>query len=150
MKYVLFQNDKIVALAPSSPFTGTPKLKEFPGIKYNRVEDSWDWKTMEQVEKIAAEISAITGTVYIAADSGSGVSPRFDIIKPPKIGDEVSYGFNGDYYPCGTIARITRGGMVVTTTGKKFNRRKQSAAWVMVGGTWSLAQGHISEQNPHF
>jgi hypothetical protein len=150
MKYVLFQNDRVVALAPSSPWTGTPQLKKFDGIEYNRVEDRWDWKTMEHAERIAMFVTAVTGRDHIAVDNGAHVSPRFDIVEPPKVGEAVSYAFNGDYYPCGTIERITKGGMVVTTEGKKFNRKGLSGSWIMVGGTWGLVKGHISEQNPHF
>lgn len=150
MIYALFKGTRFVAISNVSPYTGTPKLKEFQGIDYDRVQDRHDWKSYEEVQALAMFITASMGTDYIGIDNGEYVSPRFDIIQPPKIGDEVSYTFNGDYYLCGTIERITKGGMIITSTGKRFNHRGLSGAWVMVGGTWSMVQGHHSELNPSF
>ena len=150
MRHVLFNGSLPVALAPSNPFTGTSKLKEFPGITYDRVESRWDWKSMEYVEGLAMRITAFTGKSFIAVDNGECVSPRYDIMELPKVGDEVSYGFNGDYYPDGKIVSITKKFMIKTSTGNTYRRRRQSGAWLQPGGTWGLCQGHISEQNPHF
>jgi hypothetical protein len=156
MFHVLFNGNLIVGVTTESPFTGTPKLKDLfdpktgAKIVYDRVEDRWDWKTMDRVRELAAKLTAITGKTYLPADAGSAVSPRYDVFQPPAIGDDVSYGFNGDYYPCGKIVRITKGWRITTSEGKVFNRRKESAGWRMVGGTWSLVQGTHYEQNPSF
>jgi hypothetical protein len=66
------------------------------------------------------------------------------------MGDEVSYAFNGDYTPCGVVVKITKGFRITTSTGRVFNRSKKSAGWMMVGGTYRLVGGHISERNPSF
>jgi hypothetical protein len=150
MIYALFKGTRFVTISTESPYNGTPELKYFPGVDYDRAESRHDWASYEEVQALAMFVTVTEGTDYIGIDNGNHVSPRFDIIEPPKINDEVSYAFNGDCYPCGTIERITKGGMVITSTGKRFNRRKLSGAWIMVGGTWSLVQGHHSEQNPSF
>lgn len=109
-----------------------------------------DWKGMEEVEALAAQASELTGDLYIGVDSGNGVYPRFDIIKAPAIGDDVSYGFNGDYYPCGKIEAISASlRRIQTSDGSTFYRRKQSAAWVK-DGIWSMVPGVIDRRNPSF
>ena len=109
-----------------------------------------DWKSFEQVEQIAAGLTKLIGDVYLAVDQGSSTWPRYDVMKAPKVGDKVSYAFNGDYYPDGEIVGITNGWRITTSTGNKYNRRKNSGSWRKIGGTWSLVQGHINERNPHF
>lgn len=114
-------------------------------------QNRWDWMSLEEVQRLAMYITAMIGEVYIGTDAGSCVSPRFDIQRMPKVGDEVSYSFNGDTYHCGTIVRITKNQMVLTSEGKKFNRRGLSGSWKMIGsGGWNLISGHHYEQNPHF
>jgi hypothetical protein len=87
-----------------------------------------------------------------------------------KIGDPVSYGFNGDWYPDGTVARITKK-FLTTTNGHKYslttykdrelikNEEGRCIDAVDViregfrsvnGGTWALCHGHIREWNPEF
>jgi hypothetical protein len=87
-----------------------------------------------------------------------------------KVGDAVSYGFNGDWYPDGEVARITKN-FLITTTGNKYhiysfiyrklikdsNGRTVDSEDVMKdgfksvnGGTWKLAKGVIREWNPEF
>lgn len=112
-------------------------------------QNRWDWKDMETVERLARYVTAMKGKPYLAADRGTSTSPRYDVIEAPCVGDPVSYGFNGDYYPCGTITKITKGWRVTTSEGKVFNRRKDSSSWRMVGGTWGMVAGHIDERNPH-
>jgi len=109
-----------------------------------------DWD-METSEKIAEHMTAKTGEVHVAVDKGNGCWPRHDVIRAPAVGDEVSYGFNGDYYPCGVITAVSKTLQKVTTdTGAVFRRRKQSASWMKPGGTWSLVQGHHRRWNPEF
>ncbi len=149
-KYVLFNKGQPVHVTDVSPYTGTPKLKEFAGVEYDQAKNSHDYTSFEEVEELAEKVTALTGELHLPYDIGANCYPRFGIFTPPKVGDKVSYAFNGDYYPCGEITRITKGWRITTSTGKVFNRRKNTAAWVMVGGTWSLVSGHISEQNPSF
>jgi hypothetical protein len=118
--------------------------------------DGSGWMTRHDIESVehAAEIAEsaqkATGKTYLAVDSGKGVWPRFDVIEAPEVGEPVSYGFNGDYYPCGHIKSISANfRLIVTTAGQKFYRRRQSANWVH-GKIWSLVDGHRSELNPSF
>ena len=114
------------------------------------IQSRWDWMTFEQVERIAAELTEVTGTLYLPTDSGEWVSPRYDIVEAPKVGDKVSYSFNGDTYPDGEIVKITANNRFIwTSTGKKYLRRKLSGSWVN-GRTWTLVNGHRHELNPHF
>lgn len=109
-------------------------------------ECRWDWKTFEA----AQEVATVLGADYIATDSGPNVSPRYDVVRIPQVGDEVSGAFNGDSYPEGKIVSVSKSLRVITTdTGKKFYRIRQTSAW-RADRTWSLTRGHISTQNPSF
>ena len=114
------------------------------------IQSRWDWKTFEQVSDIASMLNANEdGNTYIATDSGAHCSPQFDVVVAPKVGEEVSKGFNGDYYPCGYIKSISKTmKRIETTTGEAFYRHRQSGNWN--NGTFSLIPGHIDERNPHF
>ena len=68
----------------------------------------------------------------------------------PNINDLVSFAFNGDYYPCGQVAKISKNYKIITTTdGQKFYRQGDANRWLMAK-TWSLVKGHIERQNPEF
>ncbi len=124
--------------------------EEAKQLGYVNVQNRWDWNTMQAAEDVALLLNLHSDEKYIAVDSGSGVSPRYDVVRMPQVGDDVSYGFNGDYYPCGKIASISKTLKKITTTeGKEFYRRRQTGSWVM-NGTWSLVRGIHNEQNPHF
>lgn len=111
-----------------------------------KVENRNDWHTFEAAKEVAAAL----GPKYVATDAGGGVSPRYDVQELPQIGDKVSYAFNGDYYPCGVIASISKSLKVITTDeGHKFYRKRETGCW-KYDGTWSLVQGHISRLNPEF
>ena len=150
MLYFLMNNGKVVHVTSESPYTGTPKLKEFPGITYDEVADRWDWKSLDEVKSLAQQATELTGEVHLGVDHGDGVSPRFDVIAAPKIGNKVSKGFNGDYYPCGEIVKITPSWQVTTSTGEKFRRVKESGGWRQTGRSSWMVDGHIDERNPHF
>ena len=91
------------------------------------------------------------GDHYLAVDGGEWISPRYDVVVAPKIGEEVSYAFNGDYYPDGTIVSMSESfKRVVTSTGNVYYRRKLTGTWKMTGGTWGMVHGHINERNPSF
>lgn len=109
-----------------------------------------DFTSIGPAEVVAQDATALTGDVYLATDTPN-TSPRFDVIRAPKVGDEVSYAFNGDYYPDGKIVRVSKSMRVVKTdTGHTYYRRGKTAAWVQTGGTWVLVQGHVSRRNPSF
>lgn len=82
------------------------------------------------------------------------------------VGDDVSYGFNGDWYPAGKVARITKK-YLTTERGQRFYLKEFKSRvydqttfdyvdvlkeyFVSVGnGTWTLVKGIKQEQNPHF
>lgn len=82
-----------------------------------------------------------------------------------KVGDDVSYGFNGDWYYAGKVTRITKK-FLFTDQGNKFSLTVKEL-WTKIneheyadvptevfrsigGGTWALAKGRIEEKNPHF
>lgn len=105
-----------------------------------------DFETLEDAQAIADEL----GDAYLATDAGRCCSPRFDVQHKPQVGDKVSYGFNGDYYPCGEIASISKTlKKITTTTGDSFYRLRQTGSWKM-NKTWSLVSGHHDVRNPSF
>lgn len=110
----------------------------------------WDWKSYEMVVTLAKYVTAMTGNVFLPIDQGEHRGPRFDVMRAPAVGDEVSYGFNGDYYPDGTITKISKTWIITTSTGKTYRRRDQTSGWYQPGGTWRLVAGHVDERNPHF
>ncbi|AGN30063.1 hypothetical protein VPFG_00060 [Vibrio phage nt-1] len=113
------------------------------------VQSRWDWDC-DTIEQVAEVCKMIDDERYMVTDAGAGCSPRFDIIEKPQVGDEVSYAFNGDYYPDGEIAKISKTmKMITTTTGKKYYRKQLTGRWVNAG-TWTLVQGHVSKLNEEF
>lgn len=83
-----------------------------------------------------------------------------------KVGDDVSYGFNGDWYYDGKVTRITKKYLTVNSGNKYYLHLYKDRKWcdeaedyvdVMreifqsVGhGTWTLCKGVHRAQNPHF
>lgn len=109
-------------------------------------ECRWNWKTFEEAQEVAQAL----GSAYVACDAGANVSPRYDVRELPRVGDKVSYAFNGDSYPCGVIKSISKSlKLIVTDRGDKFYRVRQTGSW-RKDGTWSLVAGHVSERNPEF
>lgn len=112
-----------------------------------------DFKTFTRAQEIAAQCNELAdGETYIATDAGPWCSPQFDVIAAPKVGAEVSYSFNGDYYPCGKIVSVGKGEKMIvkTDTGATFYRRKLTGTWLKTGGTWMLVAGHHTDKNPSF
>lgn len=90
-----------------------------------------------------------------------------DLIKHTfAVGDDVSYGFNGDWYYAGKVAKITKK-FLTTDRGRKFylkeyrTREYDTTTFEYVdarkeyfvsvgGGTWTLTKGVVEEMNPHF
>lgn len=133
MLYIIKQDDKVIEV--------TDQYKD--GAESRR-----DWEDIATVEALATEATEVTGTEYIAVETGCW--PRFDIVRAPQVDDAVSYGFNGDSYPAGFIKSISKTRkLITTTTGDKFYRRGNTGCWKM-NGTWSLSQGHTDKRNPSF
>lgn len=119
----------------------------------------WDFRSLVDAEVMAGKANnlrrdqnphALNFAYYIAVDAGEYNSPRYDVIRAPQLGDQVSRYFNGDAYPAGTITKISKTLFKITTdTGLTFYRVKQSGTWLNEG-TWSMVSGHRSEQNPSF
>lgn len=155
MIYILKKQGKVVGATEVNPGTGTPSLKvlyreDGTDIDYDNYVDRWDITSFEEVEAYVADLKAISDTNYIACDSGPNVSPRYSVSKMFRIGEEVSMSFNGDTYPVGKVARITKGLMVVTDKGDKFNRYKKTGGWFKIQSPFCLVRGNMFEQNPHF
>lgn len=110
----------------------------------------WDIDGMPLAQQLADSASRLMGRLYIAIDKGERFSPRYGVIAAPAIGDEVSRGFNGDYYPCGRVVSISKSlRLIVTESGKKFYRRGQSGTWLH-DGMWGLVPGVRDEWNREF
>lgn len=111
-----------------------------------------DAKNMSAAITMANWATRDLGELFLAVDRGSSVHPRYDVIRAPKVGEKVSYGFNGDYYPDGVITKVggTDCSRVYTDTGSVYNRRRKTGSWIKRGGTWCMVMGHIDERNPSF
>lgn len=141
MLYVKMKNDVAVDV-----------LNDFPGNDtFQEYESRGDWKTFESVTEVAAQVSEFMGETYLPVDNGLHHYPRYDVARKPRVGDEVSYAFNGDSYPDGVIVSVGDGvrAVVKTSTGRKFNRVRKTGSW-MNGNTWSLVNGHYDKRNPSF
>lgn len=110
-----------------------------------------DWKNFDAARDFAGDVSKATGEAWLAVDEGEYTSPRYDVIPGWKVGEPVSYGFNGDSYPDGTITQISESHRIITTSsGKRYFRHKLTRAWKKTGGTWTLMHGHHNDRNPSF
>lgn len=135
---------------------------------YRKAESRWDWNSYERAVEVAAKLNADAEAVgaldeqghvatYIAVDQGSGCSPRYDVIAGWYVGEKVSKGFNGDYYPVGTIVKMSADQRIITVQSdnpevplRKFWRRKLTSCWLLTGGTWRLVSGVHNDKNPSF
>jgi hypothetical protein len=149
-------NDSVIAIADDMP----AELKTTNGYKlWSRQMDGtrhagWlnrnDMPDLNYAQMIAAGASTFTGERYIAIDSGPDVAPRFNVIRAPAVGDDVSMAFNGDYYPVGQITKISQSlKQVTTSSGRKFYRRGTGGAWIYKG-CFALIPGTIERLNPEF
>lgn len=99
---------------------------------------------------------------YVWVDQGNHHYPRYDVVRAPQVGDEVSYGFNGDYYPCGKVTRVSdfkalgNGVSCRRVEAQEENgsvhvfwRAGNTSSWKK-DRTWSLVRGHRNERNPCF
>ena len=114
-----------------------------------------DVPSYEYAVKLATSAAANLKKNFIAVDNGPAVHPQFDVIEAPAVGDDVSKGFNGDYYPIGKIVKISGANQrIVTVDGPygllKFYRRRLTGSWVQSGGTWGLVAGIVDRLSPEF
>lgn len=108
------------------------------------------FSSMKQTEEYAKELELKTGDKYLPCDYGSHRSPRFEVVRLPKVGEPVSKSFNGDSYPEGVIVSVSKTYRKITTsTGLSFYRVGMTGGW-RENGTWWLTPGHINERNPCF
>lgn len=146
MYYVKIFNQKAVEATTESQST----YQRRPAPDGSFYETRSDWPTFSRVEEVAAQLTESLKATWIATDAGPHTYPRYDVIRPPRVGDAVSYSFNGDTYPCGTITSISKSLKVIKTTeGRTFYRRRLTGSWISKG-TWFLVGGHHYEQNPSF
>jgi len=134
---------EVIELSAMSDRWASPE----PGADYlNRN----DFVSMRYAEAIAQQATELTGDRYVATDATASTSPRYDVIRAPKVGDAVSYTFNGDTYPDGHIVSVSDSLRVVRTDkGNVYYRRLNTGTWKQTGGTWSLTPGHRTTRNPH-
>ena len=108
--------------------------------------------TADLAAAVAISASAYSGDVWLVSDRGESCSPRFDVIKAPKVGEDASMAFNGDAYPVGKIAKIGKDYASVLVEGARgkirFYRKAGRAAWVSKG--FSLIPGTVDRMNPEF
>lgn len=129
---------------------------DYKDTEINEYEDAewvsrWNWDTAAEAQKVADAAEARSGHVFLVSDRGGWVSPRFDVVEAPRIGDKVSKSFNGDSYPDGEIVKIAKNYRYVqTSTGRKYWKKGKTASFVLTGGTFYMISGHVEERNPHF
>ncbi len=124
----------------------TPDNK-MPDSEWNRPSAC---KSLLEAVELAMTCTESFGEQYIGVDEGPNVLPRFGIDKLITVGEIVSYGFNGDYYPCGTVTKISKTfRKIETSDGSVFHRRKNTNGWFK-DGTWCLVVGYYNERNPSF
>ena len=109
----------------------------------------WDIKDFEHATQHAKELTGAEGVPYIPVDKGPYTSPQYSVTILPRIGDKVSYAFNGDSYPDGYVVKVSKTHKVITTsTGNRYYRLRQTSSWKM-HKTWTLVNGHYDKRNPH-
>jgi hypothetical protein len=114
------------------------------GINRNDIEN------LAQAKGIAAQATALRGVLYLGIDKGPCNYPRYDVVEAPALGHEVSYAFNGDYYPAGRIVKISDSlRRVATDQGHIFFRRRETGSWIK-DGTWTMVRGVHNRLNPEF
>jgi len=127
----------------------TSTIRYGEAARGNQTIDRNDLKTFDAAKDLAARATKDLERSFLATDSGEYVYPRFDVIELPKVGEYVSMGFNGDYYPVGKIKSISKSlRLIVTTDGRKFYRIRETGKWVC--GGFGLVRGIRDERNPEF
>jgi hypothetical protein len=120
-------------------------------VDFRKEYDFWKLKSYAEAEALAEQARKNhPGIAVLPYEYGEWHSPRWGIIHAPTLGDDVSHGFNGDYYPVGKVEQIGKDYKRIKAGGVWYYRRKLSPSWIKAGGTWSLVQGIIDERNPSF
>ena len=105
---------------------------------------------LDHANRVAAICTHYLGETWVGTDAGPHCYPRFNAQRAPNVGDDVSYAFNGDSYPCGQVVRVSKSLKVITTSnGDRYFRVKLSGGWRR-NRTWWLTEGHVSKYNPSF
>ena len=144
MLYFIYRNNKLSSISPV--YVG-------PGEGYSVV--TRNELTFESAVKLADDANRYSGEydladTYLVADKGHGISPRYDVIAAPKVGNKVSRSFNGDYHPAGEVTKVSASfKRVATSDGTVFYRQGASASWVS-NGKDAMVGGHHKEQNKEF
>lgn len=117
------------------------------------VKDQDRFDTMEAAALQASILEQMTGDHHFAYRTSYVFNP-FKVFKAPKVGDVVSMGFNGDYYPVGKITRISKTYRKIVTKSEDghsriFWRVGKSATWKFAR-TFTLIEGVHDERNPSF
>jgi hypothetical protein len=113
-----------------------------------KYENRCDWKDLAAAEVIAKAATEFHGVPYVATDAGDHCHPRYSVVQVPRVGDEVSYSFNGDTYPDGTVVSVSKTFKVVKTQHNTYYRQGTTGSWKH-SGMWCLLNGHRKERNPH-
>ena len=114
-----------------------------------------DIRDLAHAQELAASAGANLGAGFLAIDRGAHVSPRYDVIEAPALGDEVSMAYNGDYYPVGKVVGISKGYKQIRVDGprgkKVFYRKggENGAGW-LAERMWRLVGGVQDRLNPEF
>lgn len=134
----------IVAVSETYPTGDQWLTREWSGAR--------DCEDIQEATALALAANELTEPGrYIPIDRGRNVSPRYDVMMAPMVGEEVSKGFNGDYYPCGTIVAISPTMKKITTSdGTVFYRKRENSPRWSCDGTFCLVRGRIDERNPSF
>jgi hypothetical protein len=110
-----------------------------------------DIKDFAAAETLAAARTAETGVQHIAVDDGANRWPRYNVVEAPKVGEFVSQGFNGDYYPVGKIVKIGANYKNITCDdGSVFRRVKQTGGWKLSKSCFWMVKGNRDARNPSF
>jgi len=140
--------DTVAGVFPASDRSQDPK----------RLVNRSHFQTLDEAQRVAAAASRLGALghergvidVYLAIDEGPSHSPRYDVVRAPRVGDPVSMRFNGDTYPDGTIVRVSASYRRITTQNTVYARVGQSGSWVHRGklyvgqeAPWFLVEGHV-------
>jgi hypothetical protein len=133
---------------------------------FKEVDEIFDYQDAELIKAFKEQDGSVYHIIqgrdrtelldFVNKDDGMTVvysekKPTFTVFKMPEVGDKVSFGFNGDWYACGEIAKISKTfKKIATNTGEIFWRNGKGKSWMREGGTWSMTKGHYNERNPHF
>jgi hypothetical protein len=114
---------------------------------------SYDRRDKVEAQRHLEERVAETGVEHIIFNSADESWPFWEVSRLPQIGDEISYGFNGDSYPCGTIVKISKTMKKITGSGGdtfyRSPKPRQQSTW-RKHKTWTMTFGHTEKRNPSF